>query len=248
MNQLIDGWRKQGIKGKALTEKIQSAMSSNGLPVKFDNYLRSPVMVQQPSADEMKIPQQFSVPSTKVKVQVLKKNKKGKMEWFATDAKLEDLANLPAGKRKEYRLSEGAGYAPFDAETQQTYKEILTDKNARFFGTENYIAYGSLNTNTKNIERLSGDTYNTYDGSKPANIKVSNGNIVREVTYNEDGTPIPGTRVKGEFFFENEISTQGGRNSQDNIHGTGIQKYGGGGTTINSTSSSSSGAPFSFVD
>lgn len=240
MNQLIGEWRAQGINGKALTEKIQSAMSSNGLPVKFDNYLRSPVMVQQPSADEMKIPQQFSVPSTKVKVQVYRKDKKGKMGWFATEMKLEDLANLPSSKTKNYRLSEGAGNIPL-SEVQETYKEILTNKNARFFGTENYVAYGSVNTNTRNIERLSGDTYNTYDGSKPANIKVSNGNIVREVTYDDMGNPIPGTKVPGEFFFENEISTKAGQNTQDNIHGTGIQKYGGGGTTINSSSSYSSG-------
>ena len=240
INQLIGEWRGQGINGKALTEKIQSTMASNGMPVKFDEYLRSPVMVQQPSADEMKIPQQFSTLSTKVKVQVYRKDKKGKMGWFATEMKLEDLANLPSSKTKNYRLSEGAGNTPL-SEVQKTYQEILTDKNARFFGTENYVAYGSVNTNTRNIERLSGDTYNTYDGSKPANIKVSNGNIVREVTYDDMGNPIPGTRVPGEFFFENEISTKAGQNTQDNIHGTGIQKYGGGGTTINSSSSYSSG-------
>jgi hypothetical protein len=241
MNQLIGEWRGQGINGKALTNKIQSAMAQNGLPTKFDDYLRSPVMIQQPSADEMKTPQQFSAPSTKVKVQVYRKDKKGKMGWFATEMKLEDLANLPSSKTKNYRLSEGAGYTPFEPETQKVYKELLTDKNARFFGTENYVAYGSVNTNTKNIERLSGDTYNTYDGNKPVNIKISNGNIVREVTYDDMGNPIPGTRVPGEFFFENEISTQGGRNPQDNIHGTGIQKFGGGGTTYSGSSSYSSG-------
>lgn len=108
------------------------------------------------------------------------------------------------------------------------------------------MSYGSVNTKTKNIERLSGDTYESYDPSKHVNLKVSNGNIVKEVTYDDNGNEIPGKKILGEFFFENEISTQAGRDPLNQTFGTGLQKIGGGNTTINS--SSSSGAPFSFVD
>jgi hypothetical protein len=248
MNQLIDGWRKQGIKGKALTEKIQSTMGMNGLPVKFDPYLRSPIMVQQPSADEMGLPQRVNPQSISVKVQVFRKNIKGKMDWEATTMKLSDLAKLPKDKLKSIKLLGESGDVPFDAPTQKEYQQLLQTENVPFFATENNVAYGSLNTKTRDIERLSGDTYETYDPSKHVNLKISNGNIVKDVTYDANGNAIPGLKYKGEFLFENEISTQGGRNSLNQIFGTGLQKIGGGGTTINSSSSSSSGAPFSFVD
>jgi hypothetical protein len=130
MNQLIDGWRKQGIKGKALTEKIQSTMGINGLPVKFDNYLRSPVMVQQASADEMGTAQRVDPQSMGVKVQVFRKNRKGKMDWEATTMKLSDLAKLPKDKLKEYKLLGESGDEPFDESTQKEYQQLLQTKNA----------------------------------------------------------------------------------------------------------------------
>jgi hypothetical protein len=244
MNQLIDEWRKQGIKGKDLTEKIQSTMGVNGLPTKFDPYLRSPVMIQQASADEMGTAQRVAPQSIMVKVKV--KGKSGK--YLATTMKLSDLANLSKEKRGNIRLLGESGDEPFDESTQKEYQSLLKDKNVPFFGNENYVSYGSVNTKTKNIERLSGDTYETYDPSKHVNLKVSNGNVVKEVTYDVNGNEIPGKKIKGEFFFENEISTQAGRDPLNQTFGTGLQKIGGGGTTINSTSSSSSGAPFSFVE
>jgi hypothetical protein len=244
MNQLIDGWRKQGIKGKALTEKIQSTMGINGLPVKFDNYLRSPVMVQQASVDEMGTAQRVNPQSIIVKVKV--KSQSGK--YLPTTMKLSDLAKLSEQKRENIRLLGESGDVPFDRQTQKEYQQLLQTENVPFYGTENYVAYGSVNTKTRDVERLSGDTYGTYDPSKHVNLKISNGNIVKDVTYDVNGNEIPGPKYKGEFFFENEISTQGSRNSLNQTFGTGLQKIGDGGTTINSTSSSSSGAPFSFVE
>jgi hypothetical protein len=175
---------------------------------------------------------------------------KGKQQtkWKATTMKLSDLAKLPKNKLKEYKLLGESGEEPFDETIQKEYQQLLQTKNVPFFGTENYVAYGSVNTKTRNIERLSGDTYGTYDPSKHVNLKISNGNIVKGTTYDVNGNEIPGPKYKGQFFFENEISTQGSRNSLNQTFGTGLQKIGGGGTTINSTSSSSSGAPFSFVE
>lgn len=242
MNQLIDEWRKQGVKGSDLTKKIQETMGTNGLPTKFDPYLRSPVMVQQASADEMGTAQRVAPQSIMVKVKV--KSQSGK--YLATTMKLSDLANLSKEKRGNIRLLGESGDVPFSESTQKEYQNLLKTKNVPFFGTENYVSYGSVNTKTKNIERLSGDTYETYDPSKHVNLKVSNGNIVKEVTYDDNGNEIPGEKILGEFFFENEISTQGGRDPLNQTFGTGLQKIGGGNTTINS--SSSSGTPFSFVD
>lgn len=246
MNQLIDEWRKQGIKGSDLTKKIQETMGTNGLPTKFDPYLRSPVMIQQASADEMGTAQRVAPQSIMVKVKV--KSQSGK--YLATTMKLSDLANLSKEKRGNIRLLGESGDEPFDEPTQKEYQSLLKTKNVPFFGTENYVSYGSVNTKNKNIERLSGDTYETYDPSKHVNLKVSNGNVVKEVTYDVNGNEIPGKKIKGEFFFENEISTQAGRDPLNQTFGTGLQKIGGGGNTINSSSSSSSssGAPFSFVD
>lgn len=242
MNQLIDEWRKQGVKGSDLTKKIQETMGANGLPTRFDPYLRSPVMIQQASADEMGTAQRVAPQSIMVKVKV--KGKSGK--YLATTMKLSDLANLSKEKRGNIRLLGESGDEPFSESTQKEYQSLLKTKNVPFFGTENYVSYGSVNTKTKNIERLSGDTYESYDPSKHVNLKVSNGNIVKEVTYDDNGNEIPGKKILGEFFFENEISTQAGRDPLNQTFGTGLQKIGGGNTTINS--SSSSGAPFSFVE
>ena len=77
MNQLISEWRKQGVKGSDLTKKIQETMGTNGLPTKFDPYLRSPVMIQQASADEMGTAQRVAPQSIMVKVKV--KSQSGKI-------------------------------------------------------------------------------------------------------------------------------------------------------------------------
>ena len=257
MNNLIEGWKSQGLSSSQIQNKMLETARNNGIKNAYINpYTKSVVISMQPSKTEAELIQPVNTSSASLMVKErVWSNKSKKWVYEQKSIKYNDFVELKTLKTKDgkskYLFENDEKVTP---ETLREYRDLSRGNKVFLKANEIQASYGLMNDKTKNIETLNASNINQFSSNKAVNFKRTVGVAGGKVPiYEEDGVtqkkdpdtgqPLYDFRpMPGRIYINNEITSERGRAPLNTIYGMKEKSIGLGEEYIQVSEGNSSGS------